>query len=39
MKNNNYYIDIQMNNYSSSHKKTLDDIKLTEDVIEAKGEK
>ncbi|MCI9435377.1 MAG: ABC transporter ATP-binding protein [Bacilli bacterium] len=39
MKNNNYYIDIQTNNYSSSNKKMLENINLTEDVNEEKGEK
>ncbi len=34
MKNNEYYIDIQTNNYSSSHKKIIDDINVGEDIKE-----
>lgn len=36
MKNNKYYIDLQTNNYSSSHKKELEDIIITENVSEIK---
>lgn len=36
MKNNEYYIDLQTNNYSSSHKKIEESIILDENVIEQK---
>ncbi len=36
MKNNVYYIDLQTNNYSSSHKKTEEIIIKTEDINESK---
>ncbi len=36
MKNNDYYIDLQMNNYSSSHKKVIDDVVIEENITESK---
>lgn len=36
MKNNEYYIDLQTNNYSSSHKKMEDNIIINESIIEQK---
>lgn len=36
MKNNNYYIDLQTNNYSSSHKKVEENIISIENVLEQK---
>ena len=36
MKNNEYYIDLQTNNYSSSHKKTESNIIVSENSVEHK---
>ena len=36
MKNNKYYIDLQTNNYSSSHKKTIDEITIKDELSEQK---
>lgn len=36
IKNNSYYIDLQTNNYSSSHKKPGDNIIIDENIIENK---
>ncbi|MGN0974173.1 MAG: ABC transporter ATP-binding protein [Bacilli bacterium] len=36
MKNNEYYIDLQTNNYSSSHKKVIDSIIVDETSVEQK---
>lgn len=36
MKNNEYYIDLQTNNYSSSHKKMEDNIIINESIMEQK---
>ena len=36
MKNNEYYIDLQTNNYSSSHKMLEKDIIITENILETK---
>jgi len=36
MKNNEYYIDIQTNNYSSSHKMLEKDIIINENILETK---
>lgn len=36
MKNNKYYIDLQTNNYSSSHKKVIDEIIMKDESSEQK---
>lgn len=36
MKNNEYYIDLQTNNYPSSHKKKIGNITVDETVLEQK---
>ena len=36
IKNNKYYIDLQTNNYSSSHKKVIDEITIKDELSEQK---
>lgn len=36
MKDNEYYIDLQTNNYSSSHKKVIEDVVINENILEQK---
>lgn len=36
MKNNEYYIDLQINNYSNSHKKVIGNIIVDETILEQK---